>query len=377
MEADHSRDWYSEALMSSEAVIENKSVSMPVLLKPRDLHGLVDMKSAIDAVCEAYRGAVEFPVINAPRRRVHAPTGVRVSNFPGGVHSLGVIGSGTRAELVRQEDGNQHYDFREHPVHVLCDSHTSKLMGIVLGEVTEKTLGPSSLMAFRTAATSGVGFRYLAPKGAKTAGVFGSGGQAAYQLLALLVERPEIEKVFVYSRSSENRCAFASRYSKFFDVDIEPVDQARLVVEPVDIVVCATNTNRVLFDGGWLRAGQHVTGIIGGNIQLVEGGFLKQVRRELDNTTAQRANVIVANLRESIVSEKQGDLWEPVGKGMIKLENIIELGELAAGKKSGRTAEDQITYHKNNNGTGAADLALTTLAYRKAIEVGRGMEIDL
>ena len=163
---------------------------MPIILRPQELEGLVDMKSAIDAVCEAYRGATEFPVINAPRRRVHSPSGVRISNFPGGVHALGVIGSGTRAELVRQTEGNQNYEFREHPVHVLHDSRTARLLAIVLGEVTEKTLGPSSLMAFRTAATSGVGFRYLVRDDAKSAGLFGSGGQAAYQLLALLTERP-------------------------------------------------------------------------------------------------------------------------------------------------------------------------------------------
>ena len=348
---------------------------MPVLLRPHELHGLVDMKSAIDAVCEAYRGATEYPVINAPRRRVHAPSGVRVSNFPGGVHALGVIGAGTRAELVRQVEGNQTYDFREHPVHVLNDSRTARLLAIVLGEVTEKTLGPSSLMAFRTAATSGVGFRYLVPDQARSAGLFGSGGQAAYQLLALLTERPAISTVRVYSRDPANRRGFAEQYSKAFGVGIEPVDSPRAAVEPVDVVVCATNTNKVLFDGDWLHAGQHVTGIIGGNIQLVEGGFLKQSRRELDDRTAERADLIVANLRESVSSEKQGDLWIPIERGLITLEQIAELGEVAAGKRPGRTADRQITYHKNNNGTGAADLALTMLAYQQARAQGRGIEI--
>lgn len=348
---------------------------MPILLRPEELHGLVDMKSAIDAVCEAYRGATEYPVINAPRRRVHAPSGVRVSNFPGGVHSLGVIGSGTRAELVRQADGNQHYDFREHPVHVLNDSRTARLLAIVLGEVSEKTLGPSSLMAFRTAATSGVGFRYLAPLKAQTAGLFGSGGQAAYQLLALLTERPSISKVSVYSRDAENRKNFADKYAKMFGVEIEPVDSVLAVVEPVDVIVCATNTNKVLFDGNWLHAGQHVTGIIGGNIQLVEGGFLKESRREIDDRTAERADVIVTNLRESVVSEKQGDLWGPLERGIITLDKIAELGELAAGKRAARTSEQQITYHKNNNGTGAADLAVTMLAFERARELNRGIEI--
>lgn len=349
---------------------------MTILLRPRDLLGLVDMKSAIDAVADAYGGATEFPVINAPRRRVHSPAGVRVSNFPGGVHKLGVIGSGTRAELVRQTEGNQSYDVRELPVHVLNDSNTAELLAIVLGEVTEKTLGPSSLMAFRTAATSGVGFRHLVSDGVRTCGLFGTGGQAAYQLLALLVERPSISHVRVYSRDAGNRRTFAERYGKQFKVEIEPVATPKEAVEPVDVVVCATSTNKILFDGDWLHEGQHVTGIIGGNIQLVQGGFLKQSRRELDDRTAERADIIATNLRESVVSEKQGDLWIPIEKGLIKLEDIIELGELVNGKRSGRTGPRQITYHKNNNGTGAADLAVTMLAYRAARAAGRGIEIE-
>ena len=350
---------------------------MAVLLRPDELHGLVDMKSAIDAVCESYRGATEFHVINAPRRRVHAPSGVRVSNFPGGVDALGVIGSGTRAELVRQAGTNQYYDFREHPVHVLNDSNTARLLAIVIGEVSEKTLGPSSLMAFRTAATSGVGFRFLAPKDARTAGLFGSGGQAAYQLLALLTERPSISHVRVYSRDPANRKAFADKYAKQFKVEIEPVETPKAAVEPVDVVACATNTNQVLFDGDWLHEGQHVTGIIGGNIQLVEGGFLKDMRREIDDRTAARADLVATNLSESVVTEKQGDLWGPIQRGLIQLDDIAELGELAAGRRAGRTDPRQITYHKNNNGTGSADLAVTMLAYQGARALGRGLEIAI
>ena len=232
-------------------------------------------------------------------------------------------------------------------------------------------------MAFRTAATSGVGFRYLVPQKARSAGLFGSGGQAAHQLLALLSERPSISKVSVHSRDPANRRNFAETYTKKFGVSIEPVDTPRAAVEPVDVVVCATNTNKVLFDGDWLHEGQHVTGIIGGNIQLVEGGFLKESRRELDDRTAERADVIVTNLRESVVSEKQGDLWIPIERGLITLEQIAELGEVAAGRRDGRTDDRQITYHKNNNGTGAADLAVTMLAYQKARELGRGIEIPI
>ena len=56
-----------------------------LLLRPQDLKDLISMKEGIDVVELSYRQITDFPVINAPRRRVHSPAGVRVSNFPGGV----------------------------------------------------------------------------------------------------------------------------------------------------------------------------------------------------------------------------------------------------------------------------------------------------
>ncbi len=347
-----------------------------LLLRPQDLKGLITMKDAIDVVEKGYREITEYPVINAPRRRVHSPAGVRVSNFPGGVHGLGVIGAGVRADLVRQLDGNQIFSYREHPIHVLHDSNSGHLLAILIGEVDDKTLGYTSIMALRTAATSGVGYRYLVRKDAKTVGLFGSAGQAANQLLALKCERA-ITHVKVYSRDPGNRSRFADKYSSMFGLEINPVDSPRDVVRDVDVVLCATNTNVSLFDGDWLEPGQHVTGIIGSNVALVKGGFLKSRRREIDDKTAARADVIVTNLRESLVSEEQGDLFEPIEKGLIKLEDIHELGDLAAGKHPGRASNDQITYHKNNNGLGCADLAISMRAYELAKKEGRGMMIDL
>ena len=87
--------------------------------------------------------------------------------------------------------------------------------------------------------------------------------------------------------------------------------------------------------------------------------------------------MIVANLRDSVVTEEQGDLFEPMEKGLVKLEDIHDLGELATGDYAGRTDANQISYHKNNNGTGVSEMALAMLAYRLAKEAGRGLEIDL
>jgi len=161
-----------------------------------------------------------------------------------------------------------------------------------------------------------VGFRYLPRKDVKTVGLFGAAGRAANQLLALKCERP-ITHVKIYSRNPENRRRFAEKYGPMFDLDITPVDSPRDAVKGVDVIACATNTNSVLFDGDWLEPGQHVTGIIGSNVALVKAGFLRYRRREIDDRTAVRADVIVTNLKESVISEEQGDLFEPLEKGLI------------------------------------------------------------
>ena len=51
----------------------------PILVLPREIRGIVGMEAAVDAVRTGFREWGENPQLNAPRRRIHIPTGVRVS----------------------------------------------------------------------------------------------------------------------------------------------------------------------------------------------------------------------------------------------------------------------------------------------------------
>jgi alanine dehydrogenase len=64
-------------------------------------------------------------------------------------------------------------------------------------------------------------------------------------------------------------------------------------------------------------------------------------------------------------------------KGLITVEKIRELGELVTKAIPGRTTNEQITYHKNNNGLGCADLAIAMRAYELAKKAGRGITIEV
>jgi len=347
-----------------------------LLLRPQDIADIVDMGKAIDLVEQGYREAQDFPLINAPRRRVHSRSNVRISNFPGGVDGLGVIGSLTRGEKVAHDATNQEYPYREHPVYLLWNSDTARLQCIMIGEIAEKRVGVSSLMALRTAATSGVGFRHLVRGNAKAAGVYGSSGQALHKILALQNER-NIETYKVFSRNAERRARFCRRVAELVDADFVPVDTPREVMRGADVVICATNSNVPVFEGAWIEPGQHIVTVVGSNNALVQGGWLKEGRRESDDDTARRADFIITNWRESVEQERQAGLYGPIERGVITWDKIHELGEILNGTFAGRTDNDQVTFHANNNGTAAADLAIARWIYGQCKEMGRGIPIEL
>ena len=171
-----------------------------LLLHPEDLEGLVAMSDAIDAVEKAYGEAATWPMVNAPRRRIHSPDEVRLSSFPGAVPALGVIGIAERAERVTHDGPIQRTVDNEHPICILHDSRNGRILAILIGSIPEKLVGYTARSALRTGATSGAVFRHMARKNAATCGLIGAGNQAVTQLLALKSVRA-IERVYVHTRS--------------------------------------------------------------------------------------------------------------------------------------------------------------------------------
>lgn len=349
-----------------------------LMLRPQDVTDVIGMGQAIDLVEQGYREASEYPLINAPRRRVHSRKNVRISNFPGGIDGLGIIGSMTRGErVVHDHDADdQTYPRREHPVYLLWDAETAELKSIIVGEITEKTIGYSSIMALRTAATSGAGFRHLARRDASVAGVFGSSGQALHKILALQNERA-IQTYRIFSRNKDNREEFCEKMRALVDAEFIPVESPEEVVREAHVIICATNSNVPVFDGHLLEPGQHVVTVVGSNAALIDGGWLSSGRRENDDETVRRADFIVTNWRESIESERQAGIWDPIQKGIISWDKVHELGDVLSGKHPGRENDEQITLHANNNGTAAADLAIAHFVYEECKTLGRGMPLVL
>jgi ornithine cyclodeaminase/alanine dehydrogenase-like protein (mu-crystallin family) len=224
------------------------------------------------------------------------------------------------------------------------------------------------ISTLRVGATSAVASKYLARKNARVMGLLGSGEQAKTQVTAHLAVRP-LTKIKVYSPTKENREKFAREMSKETGIEVVPVASAEEAVRGSDIVNAATNTVDPVVQGRWLEPGMHVTSLVGGD------GFLP--RKELDDEAVKRANLIVVGYKPQIFLDKQAEFHDRIERGIVKAEDLHELGDLLNGKCRGRKDDKEITFFKNNTGMGIQFAATARKMYDKAKEKGIGTELPL
>ena len=225
-------------------------------------------------------------------------------------------------------------------------------------------LHDSFVQKMRVGATSALGIRELASEGVTVAGMFGSGWQAQAHLECLLLVRPEIEEVRVYSPTPQHREAFARTWTERTGRKIVAVDEPRDAVAGCQIVTCATAAMDPCFDGAWLEPGTHVTAITSPD------GTAD--RRELDDAAFDRADRVVVLSREQVHHDKQTDILGPVDRGRMRWEDIRELGEVLSGAAPGRGSAGEITIFANNTGMGVQFAAVCARALELAEQRGLG-----
>jgi ornithine cyclodeaminase/alanine dehydrogenase-like protein (mu-crystallin family) len=201
----------------------------------------------------------------------------------------------------------------------------------------------------------------------RIAGLFGSGWQAGAHLECLLLVRPDIEEVRVYSPTEENRRRFAEEWSMRTGRKVVPVSSPGEAVRGADIVTAATAAMDPCFDGHDLEAGTHVT-----CITSPDGTAM---RRELDDAAFDRADRIVVLSREQVHHDNQIDILGPVERDRMRWDDIRELGEVLAGDATGRDGDDEVTIFANNTGMGLQFAAVCANALMLAEEAGLGNEV--
>lgn len=344
---------------------------------PRQDHdGVLSYSEGIEAAREAFLEHAEHPSYNEMRHRVHTQSGVRVTVHQGVCPRVGGAGLMTHTEKPHSDEHHQKYAEKAPPVYVLHDSETGELQALLLGDLAPEELGSSGSVApFRTAATSVAGLDALARDDATQVGVFGSGQQARNHLVALAQVR-SLEHVNVYSPTTEHREAFADEMPAHVGAEIEAVDGPEQVISGADIVLTTTDASSPVFDGDLLEPGQTVLSIVGSNIELVESGNAPSPRREIDNRTVERSDLVVVNSVAQAKEYRQADFVIPVDEGLLDWDELVRTRDVIAGNHPGRTDDDQIILYKNNAGQGIIDVTLATYTWKALRDTDAGINIE-
>jgi ornithine cyclodeaminase/alanine dehydrogenase-like protein (mu-crystallin family) len=203
------------------------------------------------------------------------------------------------------------------------------------------------LTAMRTGAASGAATGALARRDARVAAVFGAGVQGRTQLEAVAAVRP-LRQAFVVDTDPRAAAAFASEMSERLGLDVVAASPAAALRE-ADIVSTATTSTIPVFRDGDLKPGVHINAV----------GSYKPHVRELPGETVRRARLFVDDRRASL--EEAGDILMPLREGLIGEDHIrAEIGEVLAGLRPGRGAEDEVTVFKSV-GNAVEDLAVASL----------------
>jgi len=293
-----------------------------VLSRP-DVERLLDVDVLLErlerAFVELSAGRASVP----PRVAAFAPAGL-LAAMPGYVN--GVLA----AKLVALFPGHE-------PSHqaliAVFDSETGTPLAVMDG---------THITAVRTGASSAVATRALAREDARVLAVIGAGVQGRSHLDAVTRVR-RFEEVRVATRTFEQAAALAE------ELDAIAMESFEEAVRGADVVCCCTHSSEPVLRHEWLSPGAHVTSV---------GASLDGP--ELDPETVGAGLLCV----ESRVA------FQPPPAGSFELQGLdpaaaVELGEVLAGTRPGRTSDDQLTVYKSM-GHAVEDAAAAALVLERA-----------
>lgn len=341
---------------------------MVLVLKNEQMENLLPMDEEIEAIEQAYLELGQGKAMNAPRARLRTPWKEEggqyyFNNIMGLVPGMKSMALRIDSSFSKQIDvgGSKR---RVYPgdyigLVMLFDMDTCEILAL---------MDDHYISTMRVGATSAVASKYLARADAQVMALLGSGEQSKTQLTAHVVVR-KLAKVKVYSPTRENRERFAREMSEETGIEVVPAATAEEAIRGSDIVTAATNTVDPVIQGKWVEPGMHLNSIVGGD------GFLP--RKELDDEAVLKADLIVVGFKQQIFLDKQAEFYDRIERGLVRAEDLHELGDLLNGKCRSRRDDKEITFFKNNTGMGIQFAATARKMYEKAREKGIGTELPL
>jgi ornithine cyclodeaminase len=220
--------------------------------------------------------------------------------------------------------------------------------------LTEMTI----LTALRTAATSAVAAKYLAPKGARTMALIGNGAQAEFQALAfkalLGVDRL---RLFDIDRAASSKCA-RNLMGLGFDIAICDTVEEALVGAQIVTTITADKKNATILTDNLVGSGIHINAV---------GGDCPG-KTELHADILRRSEIFVEYPPQTRI---EGEIQQ-----LAPNHPVTEIWRVIAGRAEGRRSARQITLF-DSVGFAIEDFSALRYVKEQAARTGLYEELDL
>ena len=317
---------------------------MALLIREQEVHELVGMAEAAEAVEDAFRQFGTGTAFNNPRSRIklggeflHVLPAALPQHDALGLKTYTAFRSGIRFLVL------------------LYSAATGELKALIQAQ---------RLGELRTGGVASVAIAHMARQDARQGALFGAGTMGKAMLEGMVNAR-DFQEIRVYDLNRERLEAFCARMTEQLATPITPAGSADEAVAGADVVVTMTTAKEPVFDGKRLADGAMV---------VAAGSNLLQ-KREIDSTVVRRAARIVVESKGQAQLEA-GDLFVPIDAGYLHWNQITELSQVVLGQVPGRESEDEITLFKSV-GLGLQDMALAARIYEAAVCAGVGTEVDI
>jgi alanine dehydrogenase len=311
-----------------------------ILLSEAEVQELLDLDALVDALADAHRELSDGKASMPPRIAAFAERNGLLGAMPAYLPSAGLT-----CKLVTLFPENRDRDTHQA---LICVFDPTNGTPVALMDGTYIT-------ATRTAAGSALATRLLAREDSRVLAILGAGVQARTHAEALRRVR-SFEQIRVASRDAGRAAELAK------EIGAEAVGSWEDAVRGADVVAATTHATEPIVLREWLAPGAHVNSV----------GANPAGRGEIDSAVVRDALVAVESRASTLAPPPAGASEFRDGAP----PDVVELGELVAGTKPGRTSPEQITLYKSV-GVAVQDAAAAALVLAAAREKSVGREIEL
>jgi len=322
-----------------------------LLLSRSEVARLLSMPECIDAVEQMFRRLGEG--------KLPPPGILGIKSKEGGLHIKAGLLPGDRDFIVAKLNTNFPRNRAGHDLPtiqgliVVCDGANGRPLAVMDSiDITIK----------RTAAASAVAAKYLARPDSSVATICGCGQQAAAQVSAICAVLP-LRKIYAFDSDFAAAENFAAALTAESSISIEPVRDLRSALERSDVCVTCTTATQFFVRREDVGPGTFIAAV----------GADDSHKQEIDPGLMASAKVVADSLDQSCAI---GDLHHAIAADLIRREDVhAELSEIVAGKKPGRTSDNEIIIF-DSTGVALEDAVAAVAVYEKACRQGFATRFD-